>query len=300
MTARGTPSVVPLDRDPANRILPWVISVMTYLAVLATAGYLIIYDMTTVWQNDLGDRLTVQLPASQSDADTDRAELAVDALTSTPGVVSAQLLSGDDKMKLLEPWLGQNALSDTLPVPFLIDVELSAQTPVDLEALEVRVRQIVPEAEIDAHKLWVQDILKTIRWFQVLSIIVLGFIASAAIGVIIATTRAGLAMHHQIIDILQTVGARDRFIAQQFQVHAFILGLRGGLTGFALAAVSILILEWSMSGLGQSLLPSVRLSWTGWVIVSIVPILAICLAAITARLTVMRALNGRFFGSDQQ
>lgn len=286
-------SIVPLDTDPTNRILPWIITVMTFLAVLALSGFLLMAQMTQDWQRDLGNRITVQLPAPDTDADLDRVQLTVDALESTPGVASATLLTPAELESLIDPWLGQLAVTDALPVPQLIDVELSTRSPVDLEALEVRVRQIVPAATIDQHRVWVADVLETLSLLQILALAICLLVATAATAAIIATTRSSMAVHAPIIDILHTIGAHDRYIARQFQNHAAWLGLRGGVTGFVVASGCLLALNWHMSGQSAALMPSFELSTHQWVGLLLIPAVAVVLSAITARITVLRTLAQR-------
>ena len=293
MVYRSIPPVVPLDHDPTSRILPVIIAVMTFIAILAATAFIVISDVTRAWQSDLGNRLTIQLPAVQSEVDQDRYALAIDALNSTPGVRQAYLMETEELRALIEPWIGEVAARQSLPIPQLIDVILAENTPIDLGALEVRVRQVVPEAVVDVHRVWVQSILKTIVWFEILALVVCALIAAAAAGTVITITRAGLAFHRSIFDILYVIGAKDSYIAKQFQNHAFVLSLRGGIAGFVIGAITILALEWSIVDLSQTLLPPIHIHLRAWLILMSIPILAVIISAITARQTVLHTLKSR-------
>ena len=67
-------------------------------------------------------------------------------------------------------------------------------------------------------------------------------VALVATAAVIFTTRTGLAVHRDVIEVLHLIGARDSYIANGFAYHAWWTGLRGGLFGAILAAASLLLL----------------------------------------------------------
>ena len=66
---------------------------------------------------------------------------------------------------------------------------------------------------------------RTIEWIAFSIVALIGLTAIAAI---IFATRSGLAVHGAIINLLHVMGARDSYIACQFQMQAMMLGIRGG------------------------------------------------------------------------
>ena len=65
-------------------------------------------------------------------------------------------------------------------------------------------------------------------------------IGGAAVLTVIFTTRAGLAVHHAVVEVLHLIGARDGYIARQFQRQALRLALRGGIVGLVLTLATLL------------------------------------------------------------
>src|SRR5690606_1828348 len=97
-------------------------------------------------------------------------------------------------------------------------------------------------------------------------------------------------------ELLHTVGASDRYVAGQFQRHALLGGIKGGIIGFALAALTVLLLRLPVSGApsGQGIsviLPDLALSAGDWLLLCLVPALAALIAMFTARFTVLRKLS---------
>ncbi len=69
-----------------------------------------------------------------------------------------------------------------------------------------------------------------------LAILCLVFVATV-LSVIFAT-RGAMASNGVVVSVLHICGAEDGFIAREFQRHFLLLGLRGGLAGAVLAAVT--------------------------------------------------------------
>ncbi len=283
-------SELPLQGDPSQRHLPWIIAVMVFLATLAVAGVLGLGGALERWDQGLRGTLTVQLPP---DGETDlavRVAAALEVLRATDGIAQARALSESEIAALLEPWLGAGALSPELPVPSLIDVRLAPGVAVDLELLASRVAAAAPGARLDDHSLWLDEMIRLTRSVQIVAAVVVLLIAVAAIAIVVFATRAGLAVHHDVIEVLHLIGARDSYIARQFQAQAMMLGLRGGFLGLGVAAIVLFVLSRTAGGLEGPLLPGFALGTGAWATLALLPLLTAAITMLTARTTVMRAL----------
>lgn len=283
-------SELPLQGDPSQRHLPWIIAVMVFLATLAVAGVLGLGGALERWDQGLRGTLTVQLPPDgETDLDV-RVAAALEVLRATDGIAQARALSESEIAALLEPWLGAGALSPELPVPRLIDVRLAPGVAVDLELLASRVAAAAPGARLDDHSLWLDEMIRLTRSVQIVAAVVVLLIAVAAIAIVVFATRAGLAVHHDVIEVLHLIGARDSYIARQFQAQAMMLGLRGGFLGLGVAAIVLFVLSRTAGGLEGPLLPGFALGTGAWATLALLPLLTAAITMLTARTTVMRAL----------
>ncbi len=292
-------SDLPLGHDPASRFLPWLVAVMVLLAALATATVFLLRDLERQWRQDAAGTLTVQvLPAgSGSDAEADfaaRVAAAVALLESTPGVAAARPLPRAEAAALLEPWLGDGALVEQLPLPALIDVRLDAELRMDLEALAARLRAAVPEATVDDHRTWMQGLIALGGTLETLGLAALALMGGALTLTVVYATRTGLAIHRDIIDLLHLVGARDAYIAAQFAGHSLRLGLAGGALGLVLAAPALGVLLMKARALEGGLLPPLAVGAAGWTTLALLPLAAALIAWATARLTVRHVLARMF------
>tara|TARA_A100001037_G_scaffold212320_1_gene190352 strand:- start:4827 stop:5714 length:888 start_codon:yes stop_codon:yes gene_type:complete len=282
------------NRDGTSRFLPWIIGLMVYLAGLALSATMVLEQVIDRWSTGLKGSITIVVDPSVDggDAETDaRIEAALSVILTTPGVLSATPLAPDEVAHLIEPWLGKDLLSLDLPIPRLIDVTLEPNSAIDLAALTRQLETAVPGTQIDDHKIWLQKVLRLARTSELIAIFVVLLIAVAAGATVMFATRTGLAVQRDVIEILHLIGARDTYIARQFQGKAVSLALWGGLLGLFLAGVTVLGLWLLARDLEGSLLPAVRWSPPFVAGLAMLPLAGAVIASITARFTVMRYLS---------
>ena len=282
---------LPLDRDSAGLFLPAIIGFMVFLAALALAGSMAVDNLLAHWQGAIEAAFTVQLPpveGESSAAAADRRSRALASLANVPGVRSAILLSDADKARLLEPWLGADAVHLDLPLPDLIAVTVDGKSAVDLASLATTLQSVSPGAAIDDHGRWREAIGKAAEAANLALLGLLLLIGLAAALTVVFVARAGLAAHRRVIEILHLVGAHDGYVARQFQRHAFSRGLAGGIVGAGVAAGIFLAAERWLPGLDSRAL---ALSPLQWLAVALLPLAGALLAMATARYTVLRSLR---------
>ncbi len=284
-------SELQLESDASARFLPWVIAVMVFLAALALVGALAINRLLTEWRGDAADTATVQIAFDETaDMDAQVAD-ALELLRGTAGVLSARGLDREETAALLEPWLGKGTLEADLPLPRLIDVTFAPGVAIDTAALEVKLRAAVPGARLDDHKTWLSHLVNLARSIKWLAVGIVAVIGCATAAIIVFATRAGLAAHHEAIEVLHLIGARDGYIARQFQRHCMWLALKGGLAGGAAAALVLAGLGHLAGRLDAPLLDPIGIQASAWAFFIAVPFSAALLAMFTARNTVLRALK---------
>lgn len=284
---RLQPSELPLEGDEAARFLPWLIAVMVFLASLALAASLGIQGAAARWDKALAGAATVQVPAGP---ETDKqVASALQLLRGLPGIIQAQALSRDAAAALVAPWLGEAASLPDLPVPRVIEITYDPQQ-LDEAALRQQLSRAVPGASFDDHQRFVSGLRAIAHAAVLVGLGIFALVALVAMVAVIFTTRTGLAVHHEVIEVLHLIGAQDRYVANGFAYHAWWTGLRGGLFGAIFAAASLLLLTIGATRLAPGLLPAVSLGLADWLLLAALPPAAGLLAAATARLTVMRAL----------
>jgi cell division transport system permease protein len=285
------PTDIPLDRDPAARTLPWIIAVMAFLATIALAGVILLNGVIVRWSNSLSGTLTIQIPAAASGDETEaRIKRVVALLREQAGVLRVRVLSAGEASALVEPWLGRGAAAIGLPLPRLVDVGVADDARIDMADLRKRIEAAAPGATVEEHQKWLDEMIGVIRWGWRLALVVVVLIFFAAAMTIVFAMRTSLRIHRNVTDVLHLIGARDQYIAEQFQRHAFRLGLLGGLIGAGFAALVIIGLERVLAKVETLHAMHLQLPLWAWAVLALVPPAAALLAAMAARYTVLRGL----------
>lgn len=285
-------SDLPLDKDALSRFLPWLIAFMVFLAILAMAGVLVLNATASRWDQGIRGTLTVQvMPAEDPAKDDERLQAVLSVLAQMPEIDRYETLTDDKLLKLLEPWLGPTAGSRDLPLPRLVDVELKTGADLNAEVLSRQLAARVPGTSVDDHRIWLKRLVRLIQTVEGLATLVLAFIALATVGTVVFTTRTGLDIHREAIEVLHLIGAQDSYVAGQFASRAFSLGLKGGVFGLLLAVPTLLGIGYLAQQMDSSLLPDITLGPVHWSALAGLPLVVSLIAMVTARMTVMKTLS---------
>src|SRR6516225_5214857 len=117
-----------LRRAVSDRMLPFLVAAMAFLAALAIAGWVGAAALARHWQQGAGSALTVQVPRPREPAaqgGSARLDRVLALLVGTPGIASARALTDEELGDLLRPWLGSGAERLALPLPAVIAVRLT-------------------------------------------------------------------------------------------------------------------------------------------------------------------------------
>ena len=295
----GASDVLPRETG-SGRPLLMVIAAMCYLAALTMAGVLTINTSVGDWTNQLSQTLTVQLPSIPGDVDSVKAaneqlRAVTQVLEKQKGILRVRPIEREESATMLEPWLGVGNVDDDLPIPQLIEVYLEDRAKADLDTIAQKLEETVPGTRLDDHTRWNSQILVFADFLQGIAYLILGLIAATTIAIVMFATRAGLDAREEVVEILHLIGARDDFIAREFQNHNLWLGLKASLVGLV-AALATLILISTVTGASNGasthyLLPPIEVSVGSVASLILVPVVICLVISVTTRLTVLQVLK---------
>lgn len=272
--------------------MPWVIAVMLFLTLLATAAALALGSAARQINADLAGRATVQIVNADGDARQRQALAAEAVLRSDKAVAAVTQVSEAEVRALLTPWLGSGATSSDIPLPALIDVDFRAQADAaTLARLRKTIAPAAPDARIDAHGQWLKpvfDLIATLRW---LAIALVGLLALATTASVMLSARSSFAAHSETIDIMHLLGSTHQQIARLFQRRIALDAAMGALIGCLIAAPVLWMLGRAAARLDSGLVAAGSFGLADWLLLACVPIAGIALAVFTARVTVLGALR---------
>jgi len=283
-------------REKSEHFIPMIIALMVFLAALVLATTMALDGAARHWQRGAAGTLTVQLPVPiipiSKDAERARIEGVISVLEAEQAIDKAEVLLRSEIATLLERWIGKGNVSDSLPLPTVIDVRIRPNAEIDLDDTRRRLAAVVSGVSIDHHEQWLDQLVRLAQTVQFIGIAVVFLIGLAAIAIIVFATRAGLAMHHEIIEVLHVIGARDSYIAHLFEGHALWLGLRGGVYGLVLALGTFFLLAQLAVGLDGPFWMHLQFSNAAWIMLALLPVVTALITTLTARFTVLQALRG--------
>ena len=285
----------------AGRALVTVIAIMTFLAALTAGAALLISGASDGWREQVSREITIQVrPVPGRDLEAE-AKKAGDIARATPGIASVRVFTKDESARLLEPWLGAGLDLGELPVPRMIVVTRQPGVAADLDGLR-KALSAVPASSLDDHHLWLERLAAMARTIETGAALIFGLVLVAMVLAVSFATHGAMAENREIIDVLHYVGARDSYVAKEFQRHFLRLGLTGGGIG---AVAGCLVFAFGSLGAGwwtatpggdqmEALFGSFALGWAGYAAILAIAGGVALLTGITSRAIVYRHLRGLY------
>ncbi|WP_375195472.1 cell division protein FtsX [Sphingobium sp.] len=280
---------------PEGRVagpMPWIIAIMMFLTVLSASAGLGLGAAVKAMGADLAGRATVQIVEANAEQRDRLSTHVAQALQKVGYVRAVRPVPATTLADQIRPWLGQDAASGDLPIPALIDIELTpGQTDAKVDRLRRQLAAVSPKVRIEPHAAFLAPLaglLSALGWLAG-GIVLLMTLATGA--VVVLAARAAHDSHRGTIDVLHLMGATDVQIARLFQRRIGLDALLGGALGFTLALLVIVLLGARSLATGSELLIAIQLPWTSWVLLAALPVGCVALATLAARWTVLRSLG---------
>jgi cell division transport system permease protein len=271
--------------------MPWVIAIMMFLTALAAAAGLAMGSAANRLGGDLGRQVTVQVIVADPGQREREASAAEQVLRAQEGVVAARRLGQQEMQALLRPWLGDAGLDRDLPLPAMIDIDLTEAGRDRLDHIGSMVRAVAPHARIDDHAGFIAPLIGLIRSLGLLAGGIVVMMAGATAAAVVLAARSALNTHRRTIDVMHMMGATDVQIARLFQRRIALDALFGAVVGLVVAIGVIIALGRRIGEIGGGLVGSIALPGVAWLVLLCLPALAGLLALLVARVTVQRALG---------
>lgn len=295
---RSETPIVPAD-SIGGRALVTVIAIMTFLAAMTTGGVMMVRNAAADWQSEVAREVTIQVrPAAGADTEAavrKTAELA----RGFPGLSDVRVYSREESARLLEPWLGSGLSIEDLPVPRVIVLRFAGGRPPDLSELRRSLAAAVPAATLDDHRGWIGRMRAMSDAAVITGAVILVLMLAAMVLSVTFATRGAMATNRPVVEVLHLVGARDGFIAAEFQRHFLVLGFKGGVIGggaaMALFALAGMLGGW-LSGTAAgdqlaALFGAFSIGWEGYAALLVLIVVAAAVTAGASRHTVNQTLE---------
>jgi cell division transport system permease protein len=272
--------------------MPWVVAIMLFLTLLAAATGLFLVEVSRQGGNDLARQLTVQIIEADPAVRASKRVAVSRELSGVPGVTEVKPVPEQQVRALLEPWLGGAVVDADIPVPALIDISLSAPpSPDTLKQLRARVQERAPGSRIESHASWMAPFFDLMHALLLLITAIVFLLLVATSATVILAVRAALNTHRETIEIMHMMGGTDQQAARLFQRRVALDALFGGMLGFIVAAIVIILLGGRFAQVEPGLLAGASFPLYGWIVLALIPLAVTGIAMLMARMTVISALK---------
>lgn len=276
------------SEDAREAALFFVVSALCFLAALTGLATRAAYGAAESWAGQVQGEITIRM-SEAGEADATR---LAEALARLEGVLSAKPESREDTEELLKPWLGTNLPAD-LPIPRYIALRTNPDITGLPDLITKTASDLGYEVKIEVFQQWAQDVERSLSIARITGLVALGLLATIVVSVIAFATHAALLARRDVVNVLHTCGASDRFISRLFEFRFFGLGLKAGAIGamFALFGALLLFFLARQSGGRSWLLPQMSPDIGTFIIVFTTPVISALVSMLSARITVSRALS---------
>ncbi len=280
-----------LDERGGTHAMTWIMAIMLFLTVLAAALGLGMVNAAGTLDRQLAGRLTVQI-VSADPAQRDRdAQAVMAALAQMPAVKRAAPVDRARLDELLKPWLGDASSDADVPIPTLIDVDMSVPSEESAALVAKGVRAAASSARVDSQSRWLSPVASFMRTMIAGAAALVLLMAAATTAVVLLTARAGLETHRDTIAILHILGSTDVQVARLFQRRIALDTAIGGAIGTVAAMTAIWVITRQTAGLGSELVGGAALAQRDWLLLALLPLLFAIVATGAARVAVLRRLR---------
>ena len=272
--------------------IPWVIAILIALVVIAAAGGLGLRNLATSANAGLSRMVSVQVIEPNPDLREARGAAAAKALSAIEGVRSVRLVPEAELTAMLEPWLGEAATSGDVPIPALIDVELTGSAgPAEIARIEKALAGKVPGARIDAQGDWLRPVQEALAALQYLAFGLIALVTLATAAAVWLSARNAFAAARETVEIMHLLGASQHQIAAVFLRDVLREAAFGALVGGLAGAGAVWLLGQQFAALDSGMVSGGGLALTDWAALAAIPVAGVLLAIATARITIMLALR---------
>ncbi len=257
-----------------------IISILTFLSVLAFGIALSIGTGVIRWNNQWERYATIQI--TNLDNTKTIKKIFED---NSDKIESITEISKSDMERMMKPWITSGAKLDNY-LPQMFEIKLKKSSDMIFMKNEISTR-----AKFLTHTSALQSSMNA-GWKLVSITTFILLIMLVSIGVCVSYISKNIAMlHKHELEILNQVGATDKFIAHQMQIIVGKISTIACTIGFIMAVPVIFMILQTAHSARIGLLATLSLSGYDWVAMILLPIIIIVFSVYITKKTTIKILS---------
>lgn len=274
------PVVFSLVRDQ-SMFMTAIMSLLSFLSILALGISLSIGTGVVRWNNQWDLFATIQV------MDTNKSDTVKKILkNNTDKIKLSKQISNSEMTELMTPWLSSGTGNLKKYLPQMWEVEFKTNS--DMEAVQ---QEISNNARFLTHA----NALKSSTsagWKMILISSTMMLLTLSAIGICISYIARNTAMlHKRELEILNQVGASDKFITRQMQIIVAKISAIATLIGLVSALPILGLIISTAHSARVGLMATIGLSGLGWTVLLLLPVAIIVFAIYITKQTTLNILK---------
>mgnify|MGYP006429512679 CR=1 FL=1 len=266
-----------LRKDAVFRLLVLMMMLLGWLASMGAAGLVMFESVYSQWQLAQKNHVSIYL---MPDSPPEDIRLMRENLMALEGVKGITPLNQEDVRALVAPYVGART---ALPLPKILDAHVASS--LSHVAFEEEVYQLFSEAEIEDGRAMLQRVSHWVRTIQGVATAI-ALVAFVVLAFLVAyTVQSGLKAQQQALNILQYIGARNRFVTRLVLQQVGGRALAGGALAAGLSAGCLGVLQQLQPAVGTFITPQV------WQATLVLPLFLVGVVMLAAYVGVRRGLK---------
>lgn len=257
-----------------------VISILTFLAVLAFGIALAVGGGVIRWNNQWDKYATVQI------INPDNTNYVKKVFEENANkFANIQEISKNEMEHMLQPWISGGArINKYLPIMYEVKLKNSADMNIIRDKISTHAKFLT---HTSALKTSINAGWKLVSITTLILILML-----ISIGVCISYISRNIAMlHKHELEILNQIGATDNFIARQMQIIVAKISVIACSIGFVCALPVILMILATAHSARIGLMATLSLSATNWFLLMLLPVLIVIFSVYITKRTTLKILS---------
>ena len=276
---KKTPLVFSLVKEQSV-FMTVIISILTFLSVLAFGIALSIGTGVIRWNNQWERYATIQI----TNLDNTKAIKKIFEDNSDK-IESITEISKSDMQRMMQPWITSGAKLDNY-LPQMFEIKLKKSSDMIFMKNEISTR-----AKFLTHTSALQSSMNA-GWKLVSITTFILLIMLVSIGICVSYISKNIAMlHKHELEILNQVGATDKFIAHQMQIIVGKISTIACTIGFLMAMPVIFMILQTAHSARIGLLATLTLSGYDWMAMILLPIIIIVFSVYITKKTTIKILS---------
>ena len=278
---KKTTLVFSLVKEQSNFMIT-VVSILTFLSVLAFGIALAIGGGVIRWNTQWEKYATVQV------ANLDNTKIIKKIFeTHADKIESIKEISKSEMEDRMRPWISGGAkLTNYLPQMF----EMKLKNASDMNFMK---NEISTRAKFLTHTSAVKTSMNAGLKLVCITLFIL-MIMLTSIGVCVSHISRNIAMlHKHELEILNQVGATDKFIAHQMQIIVGKISAVAALIGFIIAIPIILLIMATAHSARVGLMSTMSLNWLDWLLLIALSVAIVIFSVYITKRTTLKILSNK-------